>query len=201
MIVFLDVDEVLVDFIGAACRVHGVSREEMNAYRTDWDIRGPISRCLCTDPDFMTEAEFWEPIDAKGVAFWSELEKFPWADDLVRLVEEEVDEWYLVTSPSQKSHSSIGKLLWIQTNFGIEFNRLFLCHHKSLLAAPNRVLIDDRISNVTQFRANGGSAILYPTAVEYRGSSYVSENGTPIDPVGFVEKALKSLKRKSDENV
>lgn len=156
MIVYMDLDEVLVDFIGAACHVHGVTKPELLARwsRGTWGMHGALG---------ITEHEFWTKIHAVGETFWSGLELKPWAEDLLKLVDNTVgDSWYLVTAPSRHPSSYSGKVQWIKGFFGARFDRYVLTKHKHLLSASGTVLIDDKSDTCEKFKQYGGQSILFP---------------------------------------
>lgn len=144
--ILLDMDEVCVDFTGGACKVHGLTRPEMyEKFGTFW-----------------TGSEFWSPIQAKGVAFWVELEPLPWFTELIHLVEQNSREWHFVTDPTAL-FSDIGKIVWLENYFGKDFDQYVLTIHKHLLAKRRTLLIDDRESNIRKFLKDGGDALLFPS--------------------------------------
>lgn len=151
--IFLDMDEVLCDFVGAALEVH-----ERPDLKTNW----PVGKYRLAEALGMTEAEFWKPIDECGTSFWAELERHVWAEQLVTMCAR-FDEVRIVTLPGPSHHSPAGKVLWLQRHFGGCFaSRYVFTGDKHLLAAKSRVLIDDSDANVEAFRAAGGVGILMP---------------------------------------
>ena len=135
--IFLDLDEVLADFVGSALKIHGISREELETHREPgrWDITKPLG---------LSDDEFWEPIHAAGSGFWSGLDPLPWADELVGLVEETGVPWHVVTSPSRCPTCYDGKVRWLKDFFGADFDRFIISPHKEIYAGPGRVILDDR---------------------------------------------------------
>ena len=153
-IIFCDMDEVLVDFVGGALQVHSMTREELDAKRKPgtWEI----SDIVCNSMD-----EFWEPINVLGKSFWTRLQPLPWVEELVKILEPY--EWYIVSTPSRNPESGLGKQLWCMNYFGSHFDRLIPTKHKHLLAGPNKYLIDDREKNCHKFTASGGRSLLFPS--------------------------------------
>jgi len=113
----------------------------------------------------MGKDKFWELVDETGgVAFWAGM---PWmADgkkywDYIKNYDVE-----LLSSPSRSDTSRLGKRLWVRNNMpGIKLN-LAQAKDKQNYAAPNYILIDDRTSNIEEWRAAGGIGILHRTAEE-----------------------------------
>ena len=108
--------------------------------------------------------KFWELDDAEGVAFWVWM---PWLED-------GKDYWNyikdydveLLSSPSRSETSRLGKRLWVRNNLpGIKLT-LAQAYNKRNYAAPNHILIDDRKSNIEQWRDKGGIGILHTSAAD-----------------------------------
>lgn len=186
MRIFLDVDDVLADFTGAACRLHGVSRADLESARVPgtWSIVETLAQ-IRQQP--MTQEDFWHPIHVQGAEFWANLEILPWMDALVKTVRAATDDWHLVTAPSTCSTSYNGKIRWIRRHFGSQFDRFSIHPHKHLYAQPGSVLIDDRESTVERFRQHGGVGIVFPST----GNSLYSE---AANPVSYVRRQLEIQK-------
>ncbi len=177
--IFLDMDEVLTDFIGSACQIHSRDPEEV---KTNWP---PELWDICQVLG-IPENEFWFLINYSGESFWMNLQKTPWFHSLINLVESVAEEWYIVTSPTMNPGCYSGKVKRIQRAFGHEFDRLIITRHKRLLAKPNIVLIDDRVSNVQHFVSSGGQGILFPAC--HNVLHAVSDN-----PIPHVQSRLEEL--------
>lgn len=147
--IFLDMDGVVADFVGAACKVHGKEVEGVDCWNffEKWGI---------------SEDEFWEPVNAGGRDFWANLEPFPWFDELVSAVKAADKDFFVLTKPSRQASCLAGKLDWIHRHFGSRFRNYIFAPDKSPLAAPGRLLIDDSDDNVKGFREAGGVAYLFP---------------------------------------
>jgi len=175
---FLDVDEVLADFTGAAAEAHGHTREELEEKREKgvWDI------CRVLD---MEPSEFWKPIHELGAGFWLGLEPLPWWSDLVDLVDDRFqDSWYLLTSPCRGAECHYGKVQWIEKHFGTRFDRFFITPHKWIFGKnPGAILIDDSCSNIGRFNYAGGRGILFPHQSN-DAAAYME------DPVSYIRGVL-----------
>lgn len=150
--ILLDMDGVLVDFIGAACAAHNkdVTRDlppgEFNLERA-WGI---------------TPREFWKPLDYQG--FWSSLQPTSEASQLVQLAVDAVgaDNVAILTAPNQSLWCLQEKLQWVQKHFPFLAERVLVGKAKRFCSAPLRCLLDDKDENVREFRHAGGQAILVP---------------------------------------
>lgn len=158
--IVLDVDEVLVDFVGAACELHGKEKEKVFLFNPPavWNL--PLMLGL-------SDEEFWKPIDEKGEEFWASLEPTPWKEKLLMYVKVFCEIYdakvYLATSPSRHPSCKPAKEQWIKHNFGKDFEDYYIGHEKEKLASPKSVILDDREANVEKFIAAGGQGIVFPT--------------------------------------
>lgn len=177
MRILLDLDEVLADFVGGALAVHGWTRERLETVWAPgtWSIVEPMGLSL---------EEFWAPINAAGESFWVGLTPLRWAHDLLRLITEITDDWFIVSSPSQCVGAYSGKARWVQQFLGDGFDRLVITNHKHLLAKPGVILIDDREESVRKFIAVGGDGLTFPSRHNYL---YQYAN----DPVSYLSHLFK----------
>lgn len=149
----LDMDGVLVDFVGGACHWHG----KTNPYGKpgtagEWDVIKLIG---------MEPEPFWKNL---GRGFWSGLD---WMHDgkfILDVVEEAfgADNVCLLTSPCETDGCIDGKRDWVKAHMPSYSKRLLVGSAKEFCAGPDRLLIDDHPGNVTKFKAAGGSACLLP---------------------------------------
>ena len=114
---------------------------------------------------------FWDLIDEKHkVAFWRGIELMPGAEQLVRYVEQHPFE--MLTAPSIKKQSVIGKSLWVKDKVGTLYSSKPKVTYRSAkqkhTVKPNLtkfdILIDDKGSTIDSWNAAGGTAILYQNA-------------------------------------
>ena len=108
--------------------------------------------------------KFWELIDSKGVAYWVGM---PWMEDGKQYWDYIKDyNPELLSSPSRSETSRLGKRLWVRNNMpGVKLT-LAQSFNKKNYAEPNHILIDDRLSNIEQWRAAGGIGILHTSSDE-----------------------------------
>lgn len=177
--ILLDLDEVLVDFVGAAAKIHGWTLERLYTLWEIgiWDMAAGMR---------MSPVDFWTPINDAGAAFWENLEETPWADELIGLVKSHSSSWAIASTPSYHQSSYIGKTNWLQRKFGPDFIDFHLTHAKGDFADADTILIDDREKTVNVFRAFGGQAILFP-------ARHNRHHALAADPMPYVSQVLKEL--------
>ena len=160
MIAYIDMDDVLVDFTGGFLELLGWTPQRYlkSVKREVWPLYETTGQ---------TADEFWAMIRSGGERFWETLLPTEHCYQVITLVQQYFDEWYLLTTPGighdgfRCLDSYTGKLKWIRNQFGIKFDNYVLTPHKHLVA-HNSLLIDDNPENVTSFRRNGGAAIVFP---------------------------------------
>lgn len=114
---------------------------------------------------------FWDLIDEKHkVAFWRGIELMPGAQKLVKFVEQYPFE--MLTAPSVKKQSIIGKGLWVKDKVGtlystkpkVTYRKAKLKHTVKPQLTKYDILIDDKASTIDTWDNSGGTAILYQSA-------------------------------------
>ena len=106
--------------------------------------------------------KFWKIIDDDGVRFWVGMSWMPDGKQLYNYIKPNL--YSLLSSPSFDNSSRLGKRLWVRNNMpGVRLT-LAQARNKQNYAAPNHILIDDRKSNIDQWRAQGGIGILHTSA-------------------------------------
>lgn len=160
MRILLDMDELLSDFVGGACREWGKTAAEVEQHWEPgrWDIVPPLAAAL-GEP--LTDLAFWDRLHNRA-EFWAGLDPLPWVDELVDAAARWTDDWWVVTSPSHCPSSYYGKAQWLKRQFGRRFDRFHLTPHKHLFARADTLLIDDRDDNVDRFIAAGGKGLVFP---------------------------------------
>lgn len=168
----LDLDGVLVDFVGGMCRAHG----RPNPYDGNANAGGYDMHAMWG----ISANEFWAPADA---AFWHGLEMLPDGQRILSACVNRfgTDNVCLLTSPSLNEGATEGKVRWIYDHLPA-FKRQFLIGAaKEFCAHSGAVLVDDYDKNVMKFREHGGRAILVPRQWNslhlhaYKASSFVEQ--------------------------
>jgi hypothetical protein len=139
--IFCDMDGVLTDF---DARFKGINPEKLSPsqYTNKYGVD-----------------KFWATIDAEGVGFWVGMN---WMSDGKELWDYIKDKQpSLLSAPSRQPSSRLGKRLWIKNN--IPGTKLILAsaEKKQNYSKPNKILIDDRPDNVSQWKSKGGIGILH----------------------------------------
>jgi len=148
MKVILDIDGVLANFNKPACEAVGASYPPSTWHWYE-DIPDGFNRVngICNR------------------SFWADLEWMHDGHDIMRIVTHYFSphDIYLCTTPMPNSDSASGKVDWVNRHLPAYESRLIITTApKSLLASPDRLLIDDKTKSVNEFRAAGGKAILVP---------------------------------------
>ena len=146
--VYLDMDGVLADFDQRFRDISGMEpRDFENKYGTK---------------------AFWNLIDEENkVKFWVGIPTMPGAADLVDAVKNY--DYELLTSPSAKKQSYLGKILWVKNHIGsvfpskprINFKKAKEKHLVKPQLAKTDILIDDREDTIGRWNAAGGTGIIY----------------------------------------
>ena len=173
--IFLDMDGVISDFIGGACRLF----DRDDALR-NW----PLGERDAPKAFGVSTSLFWEKIDGAGADYWANLEPYPWCQELIRLIKETAP-FTILSAPSLGVECPTGKLRWLRAHLGAGFHDHLFGHQKYFCAKPGHVLIDDSEPNVNRFREHGGSAILFPQPW--------NANHTITDRLGYVAQELRRL--------
>jgi hypothetical protein len=142
--IFCDMDGVLTDF---DARFKGINPEKLSPsqYTNKYGVD-----------------KFWATIDAEGVAFWVGMK---WMSDGKELWDYIKDKQpTLLSAPSRQPSSRLGKRLWVKNNIPGTKLVLASAEKKQNYSKPNKILIDDRPDNVSQWKSKGGVGILHTSA-------------------------------------
>ncbi len=154
--VLLDMDGVIADFIGGACKAHGKESPYLHeANLGKWDIDKIWG---------MSPEEFWEPLNS--VEFWRCLDKTDEADYIVSALVGiySVAGVAICTRPPDSFYGGAvdGKRQWIARHYPDLLDNMIFCVDKSLCAGREILLVDDNDMNVRRFEDNGGNSFLVP---------------------------------------
>jgi 5'(3')-deoxyribonucleotidase len=151
--ILLDMDGVIVDFVKGVCGLHG---------RTNPYLNGKNINEFGMDKIWgLSASDFWKDC---GYEFWSSLEFSPEAESVISRVEECVgpENICLLTAPCATAGCIDGKREWVRKFMPAYSKRLLVGSSKEFLAAPGRLLIDDRNENVWSYVKASGPAFLFP---------------------------------------
>lgn len=156
---FVDMDGVLVDFMGGILSLHSHTTQEIYKGEEEYG-EWYVEKLLGVTP-----TEFWAPLNAKdSKSFWSTLKPLPECFRLINILEGRFgrDNIALLTSPSQDSGCIPGKKEWVRRFLPLYTSSMIFTSAKQFLGGPNRFLLDDKPSNLEGFRKFGGKGILIP---------------------------------------
>lgn len=144
--IFLDLDDVLADFVGEMCREFNVKY----AAATSWELHNACG---------VTKFEWFRWLKTREARFWERLKVQPWANPLVQYCKR-IAPTSIATArnSSRAACASVGP--WIVNHLGAL--PWAILDDKHLLAQPGRALIDDNEHKVERFREAGGVGILFP---------------------------------------
>ena len=176
---FLDLDDVLVDFIGWAHRVCGVDYHA-DRYPYEIGVHTYIGDMLGME----SPSHLWQQLDRQ---FWAEL---PWMEsgkEILRIVEQFFgpENICILTAPNENPSSASGKIEWIQRELPEYAERFLIGNPKHFCSHKRAVLIDDNQRNAAEFVAAGGAAIIVPRPWNNPGG-YISGDSD----IEYVEAAL-----------
>ncbi len=155
---YLDMDGVLADFCGGSLVCHNRLDILDNYAPGEWSIGKQLG---------ISEEEFWVPIDAAGVEFWSELAEYPWTRDLLNYCQSLDAELVFLTDPSGRATAMHGKKVWLDRVLGTSRYKVFYGKEKWRLSAPGCVLVDDSMEHKQLFENRpdnnpSGKCVLFP---------------------------------------
>ena len=154
----VDLDGVLAYWEKSAAETCGVDYE-------DEKIREEIKNGKRMEEFVGGDDKMWPMIDKEGEEWWEDMEKTPWADDLVALLKKESKDFFFLSSPSKHPICYSGKIKWVLKNYPKEDRSLFLGCKKHLVANSNVLLVDDTDKKIKKFREYGGHAFKWPCSL------------------------------------
>src|SRR5258708_2072308 len=124
MKVWIDLDGVLVDFVGGAKKIH--NKENVQLPLGQWEIA----------PYFgLSNNAFWKPI---GRDFWAELQFCSDAMEILGIIESTFgfENCCLLSAPNKDVDCASGKIQWIANNLPSYWhaNKYCICSNKEMVA-------------------------------------------------------------------
>jgi 5'(3')-deoxyribonucleotidase len=151
----LDLDGCIAFWEKAAAETCGVDYE-------DEKIREELKNGKRMETYVGGDDKMWPMIDAEGEEWWEDMEKLPWADDLIDLLRKESKDFFFLSSPSDSPLCYSGKIKWVLKNYPDLSKKLILGTQKHMFAGPNTLLVDDTDKKIKKFREYGGHAFKWP---------------------------------------
>ena len=149
--IYVDMDGVVADFDKRFTDLAGMSPNEFESK--------------------YSKKEFWDFIDVKNkIKFWVGIPVMEGAKALIDFVSKH--DYSMLTAPSIKKESRLGKLLWIRNHTGDLFpskpNVIFKFAKEKHLVKPSLtefdILIDDKQSTIDNWNDAGGTGIFYKSS-------------------------------------
>ena len=154
--IFLDMDGVICNIGQAVASIYGIELTP----ESEKEYGNTLYKLLALD----SKQELWNVINAIP-DFWEDIPPYSWCEELVDALQSIDEVQILTSSPSTdaltKSNASTGKARWVGKHLLDKNLRINIVHDKYLLAAPGRILIDDRENHCDLFREHGGRSILF----------------------------------------
>lgn len=182
--IYLDLDGVLVDFVGGVMRAFGLD-PQLGATVTSWD---GIPDVLTRETGYaISDADMWRVIE--GARFWASLDWTPRGRELFEAVRDSGIPYVFMSTPCSDPYSAAGKLQWLEQHVPGDVRRYALTPCKHHMAHRGALLIDDGDHNIERFRAHDGKAFLWPAPWNEYGTM------PSADAVERVRKVLATCRR------
>jgi 5'(3')-deoxyribonucleotidase len=168
--IYIDMDGVLVDWMSQVLEEIGRPGKLIQ----HWDMR---------------EVGGWDHVKSSftpTVAWWENLPKYEWAEDLVAACERRA-KVYILSSCRWHPSAYEGKTLWIRKHFPHLEKTFVAAHSKDACASEYTLLIDDYDENIDAFEEYSGYTILFPR-------TWNTARGDAHDPLTYVKERLKCLR-------
>lgn len=152
--IFCDMDGVLTDFEG---RFMEMLNTEGRKYYSKGELQG-ITRPKHFKKK-LGEEEFWNFINQYGEEFWAGMQWMPNGKALWKFISPYDPN--ILSSPSQDNSSRLGKRMWIRQYLSPPPSEIIFkkAEDKQQHATENHILIDDKPSNISEWKAKGGIAL------------------------------------------
>lgn len=151
--VYLDIDGVMCDIWKGMVEAEGIT------------IQDAIDNNWCPKLRWLHEGGrlgFWNHVAEIGESFWSDLEKYEWADDLVSSCQEITGRKPIFLTKVKRDIPSCGsgKMIWLERHYpDLDY---MICTEKSPASGSNYdFLIDDYDRNRESWERRGGSFLLF----------------------------------------
>lgn len=182
--IYVDMDGVLSNFRKSVFELFDIRDRER--YMSHFDLAIAIAS---------SKSKFWRTIENEK-NFWLNLEKFDYADNLMKIIEKYSKRIVIVSNCCEDPKCYMQKKIWLDKNGFGEYEHLIGSANKDVLAGGknweehnHKLLIDDYYKNIKKFRHAGGYGILFPQ--EYNIDKMIpSLDKVPDDKVAYIDKKL-----------
>lgn len=143
---------------------------DMDGVICDWDKavealgHGPAEEVIRKRGDGF----FWAMLANEGETFWANIEWTPDGKELWNYLKKYKPT--ILSAPTKSPTSRTGKHLWVKKHLGPDVKLILEdAKDKHLHAKPNAILIDDRESNISDWKKAGGIGILHKSTIDTLG--------------------------------
>lgn len=179
--ILLDMDGVISDFIGGLIKLFGLPGDYLQATFGDAIVPWSLDEIF----PGRSKRDIMSLCDEE---FWSSLEPYPWATELVKGCIDLVGPKNVMFCSCPGHYDQrmfyptvVGKIRWLGKVFpDYDCDICFSCQ-KHILATPNSILVDDSPLQCDLFSRYGGCGILFPQLWNERRPIYLS--GRQLDYV------------------
>lgn len=175
-VIFLDMDGVIADFIGSVERefvARGLLKKGWKDSLLSYSIHNTMNKDAYN--------KFWKHCEDFKV--FERADEFSHTRALIALCQNYTHDICILTSAGDTPSFFAQKKAWLNAH-GFKHEKVVMTKNKELLAASNRLLIDDCEANCEAFSRFGGDSILFPQLWN-RNRNY------RCSPLDFVEDAFK----------
>lgn len=157
--IFIDMDGVLCNWLKGVCKLFDIDYDQINLYWEE-NFKGVYKthRVLSEfTGDDISEGDVRLAVNDEGAKYWSELEPFDYAKDLLHNCFDITPHSYILTAQmSEIDGCAEGKFKWIYNWFeewGLSdyVRNTVVTKKKFLLSRPNSILIEDNPKNLEEF--------------------------------------------------
>ena len=139
MIIYFDMDGVLVDFYSQAAKIQANSK-----------------------------TQFWKQVAKIGINFWTEMNEIPGMKDLIVALDVNNVELNILSKLpiTDTGNALAGKAIWLSQHYPNIFTHIILTKGNKRAFAKDSLLIDDKETNVKSWELRGGKAYLFDGDVD-----------------------------------
>jgi len=157
MIILVDMDGVLADFVACVCELFG---KDPIRTQNNWK---PGNYDICPELGVSPE-KLWGKVEEEGEELWAGLKPYPWARDMYDWLKTQGDV-IVLTQPTLDPGCLSGKLRWLYEFTGDDkFRDFIMSPRKDAFANEDSLLIDDSDKNIEKFKkaCPNAKTILFP---------------------------------------
>lgn len=135
----------------------------------------------------------------QGHLFWTSMEKFPWSDRLIQIVDKATEgNWVFLTKPMADPYCYSGKAEWIRKHYPQFSNKLCIVAAPKMYFARDQydILIDDKPSNIDEWKIAGGTPLLWQEIsadFDPKGVDFVLDNLETFIKTVALQELIKKL--------